>query len=218
MTDAEIRTLIAELAANTKELKEGQKELRTITKELRASNEEMRASNKELQKGDQASRERQDKIDQLMAENTADLKRMLKEYGGFINNQGKQAEEFFIEALRKLELKVADLEFDDITANVSRQRRDGGIELDALLTNGELVAFLEVKTRLHRNDIEDIYHRRIPAFRKFMREFHDKELVVLVAGHSVNADALKRAQDYGFICLKPDHQKLSLVSATYAKF
>ena len=197
MTDAEIRTLIAELAANTKELQ---------------------ATTKELQKGEQASRERQDKTDQLMAENTADLKRILKEYGGFINNQGKQAEEFFIEALRKLELKVADLEFDDITANVSRQRRDGGIELDALLTNGELVAFLEVKTRLHRNDIEDIYHRRIPAFRKFMREFHDKALVVLVAGHSVNADALKRAQDYGFICLKPDHQKLSLASATYAKF
>ena len=197
MTDAEIRTLIAELAANTKELQ---------------------ATTKELQKGEQASRERQDKTDQLMAENTADLKRILKEYGGFINNQGKQAEEFFIEALRKLELKVADLEFDDITANVSRQRRDGGIELDALLTNGELVAFLEVKTRLHRNDIEDIYHRRIPAFRKFMREFHDKALVVLVAGHSVNADALKRAQNYGFICLKPDHQKLSLASATYAKF
>ena len=152
------------------------------------------------------------------AKTEALVRKITRQYGNHINNQSRKAEEYFIKGIKKLDLRVAGIQFDDIFPNLVRQSRDSGIELDALLTNGEVVAILEVKTRLHVNDVDAVYHKRIPVFRQFFREYRDKSLLVLVGGLSVNSDALTKAHEYGFICLQPDNQQLAVDASSCKRF
>ena len=161
---------------------------------------------------------RQAKNDAQIAKTEALVRKITQQYGNYINNQSRRAEEFFIKGIKKLDLRLADIQFDDIFPNLIRQRRHSGIELDALLTNGEVVAILEVKTRLHGNDVDAVYHKRIPAFRQFFREYRDKSLLVLVGGLSVNSDALAKVHEYGFICLQADNQQLAVDASCSKSF
>ena len=215
MTDQELKDLVAGLAVSQ------------ANYEARQANYEAQQANYEAQQAAaQAAAEarkveadaRQAKNDAQIAKTEALVRKITQQYGNYINNQSRRAEEFFIKGIKKLDLRVADIQFDDIFPNLIRQRRHSGIELDALLTNGEVVAILEVKTRLHGNDVDAVYHKRIPAFRQFFREYRDKSLLVLVGGLSVNSDALAKAHEYGFICLQPDNQQLAVDASCSRRF
>ena len=160
----------------------------------------------------------QAKTDAQIAKTDAIVRSISREYGNYINNQSRIVEEFFVKGIKKLNLRLAGVQFDDIAPNLTRQNHSSGIgiELDALMTNGEVVAILEVKTILHIDDVEAVYDKRIPAFRKLFREYQDMDLLVLVGGMSINSDALDRAHEYGFICLQRDKQQLS-IDASHSK-
>ena len=161
----------------------------------------------------------QQKTEAAQQETAATLQKVIQEYGGFINNQGQQAEDFFIKGLCKQDLQVAGIKFDEIFPRQVRQHgRSYGIEVDALLTNGEYVALLEVKSKVHINDVEAVFNKRIPAFRSFFHDYRDKSLLVLIGGNIFNSDALRKARDYGFICLTPDNQDLHIEAADFREY
>ena len=222
--EAEARQAAAQAAAETRQ---AEAEARQAEAEARQAAAEARQANYEAQQAAaQAAAEarkveadaRQAKNDAQIAKTEALVRKITQQYGNYINNQSRRAEEFFIKGIKKLDLRVAGIQFDDIFPNLIRQRRHSGIELDALLTNGEVVAILEVKTRLHGNDVDAVYHKRIPAFRQFFREYRDKSLLVLVGGLSVNGDALAKAHEYGFICLQADNQQLAVDASCSRRF
>ena len=222
--EAEARQAAAQAAAETRQ---AEAETRQAEAEARQAAAEARQANYEAQQAAaQAAAEarkveadaRQAKNDAQIAKTEALVRKITQQYGNYINNQSRRAEEFFIKGIKKLDLRVAGIQFDDIFPNLIRQRRHSGIELDALLTNGEVVAILEVKTRLHGNDVDAVYHKRIPAFRQFFREYRDKSLLVLVGGLSVNGDALAKAHEYGFICLQADNQQLAVDASCSRRF
>ena len=156
------------------------------------------------------------KTDAQIAKTDALVKDISRQYGNNINNQSRRAEEFFVNGIRKLKLQLAGVKFKNITANIARQTDSSGIELDALLINSEVVAILEVKTNLHINDVKEVYDKRIPNFRKIFSEYQDKDLLVIVAGLSIEKDALEKAHEYGFICLQPDNQQIA-IDASHSK-
>ena len=156
------------------------------------------------------------KTDAQIAKTEALVKDISRQYGNNINNQSRRAEEFFVNGIRKLKLQLAGVKFNNITANIARQTDSSGIELDALLINSEVVAILEVKTNLHINDVKAVYDKRIPNFRKIFSEYQDKDLLVIVAGLSIEKDALEKAHEYGFICLQPDNQQIA-IDASHSK-
>ena len=233
--EAEARQTAAQAAAETRQAEaearqaaaQAAAETRQAEAEARQAAAEARQANYEAQQAAaQAAAEarkveadaRQAKNDAQIAKTEALVRKITQQYGNYINNQSRRAEEFFIKGIKKLDLRVAGIQFDDIFPNLIRQRRHSGIELDALLTNGEVVAILEVKTRLHGNDVDAVYHKRIPAFRQFFREYRDKSLLVLVGGLSVNGDALAKAHEYGFICLQADNQQLAVDASCSRRF
>ena len=159
---------------------------------------------------------KQAKTDAQIAKTDALVKDISRQYGNNINNQSRRAEEFFVNAIRKLKLQLAGVKFKNITANITRQTDSSGIELDALLISGEVVAIMEVKTNLHIKDVKEVYDKRIPNFRKIFSEHQDKDLLVIVAGLSIEKDALEKAHEYGFICLQPDNQQIA-IDASHSK-
>ena len=54
------------------------------------------------------------------------------------------------------------------------------------------------------------------TFRTMYREFQDRDLLVIVAGLSVDADALTKAHEYGFMCLESCNAQL-VIDASHLK-
>ena len=142
--------------------------------------------------------------------------KFMERYGGYVDNDGRKVENFFIEGLKQLDLVVGDVEFDEIISNAQHWRKKVvAIELDALLINGTTVGILEVKSTLHRNDVLKVKDSLIPRFRKFYPEYQKKELAVMVAGELINPDAAELAHELGYIVLKPNNQGLSVDTSGY---
>ena len=140
----------------------------------------------------------------------------MERYGGYVDNDSRNTEIFFIEGLRQQNLIVGDIKFDDLIAN-SQHWRKGVVmmELDGLLINGTTVGMLEVKSTLHFKDVEKVRDKRIDRFREFYTEHSDKELAVILAGKLINPDAAYLARELGYILLKPNNQGISVDASYY---
>ena len=200
------------------ELSVEMQKLAVAQQKTEAAQKELSAEMQKLAAAQQKTEAAQQKTEAAQQETAATLQKVIQEYGGFINNQGQQAEDFFIKGLCKQGLQVAGIKFDEIFPRQARQYGRSGIEVDALLTNGEYVALLEVKSKVHINDVEAVFNKRIPAFRNFFHDYRDKSLLVLIGGNIFNSDALRKARDYGFICLTPDNQDLHIEAADFREY
>ena len=128
----------------------------------------------------------------------------------FIKNDADACEQRFVDSLDGQNLEVAGVKFDEIYANVSKKRGGENIELDALLVNGDSVAIMEVKKKLHLNDVDKVHDKLIGRFRELFPEHQAKRLLVLVAGETVNSDAAAKALENGFIVLSFEASKLTI--------
>ena len=142
--------------------------------------------------------------------------KFMKRYGGYVDNESRKVEDFFIEGIRQQGLKLGAIKFVDIIPNARRlKQKVVAIELDALLINGTTVGILEVKSTLHVNDVAKVREHLIPRFRRHYPEYQDKQLVVVVAGELINPDAVGLAHELGYILLKPNNQGISIDHSCY---
>ena len=140
----------------------------------------------------------------------------MEKYGGFVDNDSRNTEKFFIEGLWQQDLVVGAIKFDDLIANSQRrEKKVVAIELDGLLINGTTVGILEVKSTLHVKDVERVRDKRISRFRDYYPEHRDKKLAVMVAGKLINPDAAELARELGYIILKPNNQGISVDASCY---
>ena len=128
----------------------------------------------------------------------------------FIKNDADACEQRFVDSLDSHDLIVAGVNFDEIYSNVRKKRGGKNIELDALLINGDSVAIMEVKKKLHLNDVVKVRDNLIGRFRGLFPEHQAKRLLVLVAGESINADAEAQALEAGFVVLSFKARKLHM--------
>ena len=153
------------------------------------------------------------KTDAQMAETDKRLNKLMlgsERIQSFIKNESDACEQRFVDSLKSYDLQVAGVIFDEIYSNVSKTRRGKNIELDALLVNGDSVALMEVKKKLHVNDVLKVRDKLINRFRELFPEHRDKRLLVLVAGESVNSDATTAALDAGFVVLSFKARELQM--------
>ena len=215
----ELSAEMQKLAAAQQKTETAQQKTEVAQQELSTEMQKLAVAQQKTELAQQKTEAAQQKTEAAQQETAATLQKVIQEYGGFINNQGQQAEDFFIKGLCKQDLQVAGIKFDEIFPRQVRQYgRRSGIEVDALLTNGEYVALLEVKSKVHINDVEAVFNKRIPAFRNFFHDYRDKSLLVLIGGNIFNSDALRKARDYGFICLTPDNQDLHIEAADFREY
>ena len=203
MTYKQMLALIKEnskiVAANSKAIEANNKAIKRLTQ----SSEANKKAIEQLAKSSEAAQARWDKF--------------MERYGGYVDNESRGTEIFFIEGLRQQNLVVGDIKFDDIVPNSQRSDEDKvvAIELDGLLINGTTVGMLEVKTTLHFKDVENVRDKRVGRFRKFYTEHSDKKLAVILAGKLINPDAAELARELGYILLKPNNQGISIDASCY---
>ena len=218
IAEKELKAAQKELKAAQKKTEEAQQKTDAALQSLAAAHEETKKAQQKTDAALQALAVAHKETEEEQKKTAATVREVSKQYGAYINNQGLQTEHFFVRGLENMQRKVAGIQFDELYVRHSDQRKRTGIELDAMLVNGQYVALLEVKTKVHVNDIEAVFNKRIATFRKLFPSHGDKHLLVLIGGNMFNDDALDKARDYGFICLTPDNQKLRTETAEFRKY
>jgi len=210
MTDQELRDVVASLAVsqrelteqmkeNAKEMRENAKEMRENAKEMRENarktDEQMRKTDEQMKKTD----EQMKKTDEQMRKTDEKLERMGIHLGNISNNQGDVTEEYFVNSLKN-RLQIGDMKFDVLLSGVELKTKKIRDEFDILLVNGNTLALIEVKYKVHPNLIDKL-SKKIEHLR-LMPSYKDYKIYAGVAGFSVPEDAISLAQEKGYFVLQ----------------
>ncbi len=192
----QIEGMMADLILSHKETERMFKE---TDKKFRETDRQFKETDKKFQESDLKLQKSWEKIDKLSAL-----------YGGVSENSKDVAEEFFFRGLEnRKELFGIEYEYID-----SMTRHKGKLQgqYDIVLYNGDKIIVIEVKYKLHPNDVDVFYNRKLPNFRALYPEFNHKKVIGAVAALSVPADSIAKALGYGFLVLTQSGNDLSVVN------
>ena len=216
MTYQEILSLVE---ANSKSIDNLFKNLDNLTEKVESLSDNLNNLSEKVESLSDNLDKLSKNVDKLAASSHAAQVRwdnFMERYGGYVDNDSRKVENFFIEGLEQLDLVLGSLKFEEIIPNAQRRKKKVvTIELDALLINGTTVGILEVKSTLHVNDVEKIRDKLIRRFRDYYPEYQAKQLAVIVAGELINPDAAELAHELGYIVLKPKNQGIDVDASCY---
>jgi hypothetical protein len=86
--------------------------------------------------------------------------------------------------------------------NIAYRGKKGEIEFDIALVNGKSIAIIEVKNRIHPNDVRKFAEERVEKFRIFFPEFKKHKAYLGIAGFSFSKVVLEEAKKYGMGLIK----------------
>ena len=210
---AEIRATLAEVATQQKEIAARQKENEALSKESWRQILELKAqmAKTDAQMAENAVQMAENAVQIAKTSKDIDkLSRSVRELHSHIKNDADACEQRFIDGLKLRRLRVAGLIFDEIYPKHQKNRKGKNLEIDALLVNGDSIAIMEVKKRLHVNDVIKVRDKLIGRFRQLCPEHQGKRLMVLVAGENINDDAAATALEAGFVILSFKTQELQI--------
>ena len=207
-----------DLANAILELKKAQQK---TDEQLKKTDEQLRKSELELRNLFKKVDERLDKVAKQLGDVNADANKKIKEsevelkdlfkkvderldkvakqLGGVTNNQGDVAEEYFINSLKD-KLKIGKIDFDYLIPNYIVEGKNIDDEFDILLVNGKSVAIVEVKYKVHPNDVAKL-SKKIKNLKK-LPQYKDYEVYAGVAGFKIPKDVINLALKNGYFVLQ----------------
>jgi len=169
--------------------------------ELRAMFAETDRLFKEQDKKIAELRESQKETDRLSRKTDEKLDKLCGKVGGIDENQGHHAEQFFQDVFSK-KLEFGRIKYDEMIPNLAHKSKKGQIEFDIALVNGDSIALIEVKNRIHPDFVKDLAEKRIEKFREYFHEFDKYNVYLGIAGFSFSDEVLDRASTYGIGIVK----------------
>jgi len=176
MTDQELKDLVASFAEDRKELK--------LLIDQMAREAEVRAEAR--QKEAVARQEENDRL----------IKELARQMGGINENLGHHAEQFFQNVFKE-KLEFGRIKYDEMIPNLTYKGKKDEIEFDIALVNGDSIALIEVKNRIHPDFVIKLAEERVEKFREFFHEFDNYDVYLGIAGFSFSDEVLDRASTYG---------------------
>jgi Sec-independent protein translocase protein TatA len=189
MTDQELKDLVAGLASSIREIREAHRE---SNKEISI---QMEKTDKQIKETDKQMKE----TDKQMKETDRKLKSIGIQLGNMSKNQGDIAEEYFANSLKET-LKLGNLNFDLLLTNVGFKTKKINDEFDILLVNGESVAIIEVKYKVHLNDLNKL-PKKIQNL-KNSPQYKNYKIYAGIAGFYVPNEVLTIAKGEGYFVLQ----------------
>jgi len=80
--------------------------------------------------------------------------------------------------------------------------KTGEVEFDIVLENGNTVALIEVKNRIHPDFVKKLAEERIDKFRKYFPMYKGYDVYLGIAGFSFDEAVLEEAKKYGVGIIK----------------
>ena len=175
MTDQELRDLVASLAISQAKTDE----------QLKKTDEQLKKTDEQLKKSEQDFNRRIKKLEELV--------------GNIGNNQGDVAEEYFVNSLKD-NLSLAGMDFDTLMNNVGIKHKGIRDEFDILLVNGDSVALIEVKYKVHPNILEKL-PKKIEHL-KLLPQYKNYKVYAGIAGFYIPDEVIDEAIKRGYFVLQ----------------
>lgn len=141
------------------------------------------------------------KTDAQLAKTDAQLARTEKQLSNIGINLGHTAEEFFFYALKDNK-KLGKVQFDDIEHNVKAKNRKIEDEFDIVLYNGDSIGLVEVKHKVHPNDIEKLKTKKIENFKLLFPYYANCKFYLGIGGVSFPEETARLALKNGIAVLR----------------
>lgn len=149
------------------------------------------------------------KTDAQMAKTDAKLKETRDMLHGIGVNLGSVSEEFFFDAL-KSNMKLGEIKYDSIAANVTSSKKNITDEFDIVLYNGNSIALIETKHKVHPIDVDKLIQKKLPNFRTLFPQYKNHDIYLGLAGFSIHHDIVQDALQKGVIVLKQKSEVLQI--------
>ena len=208
MTDQELKDLVAGLAISQAktdaQMARTDAKLEKMIKESDARFEkteaQMARTDARIEKMYKESDARFEKTEAQMARTDARIDKIAKMVGGISNNQGDITEEYFKNSLKD-KLTLGDIKFDFLVENFKAKKgRKILAEYDILLVNGKSVAIIEVKYKVHPNDLDKL-PAKIDSIRN-LPQYDGYEVYAGLAGFFVPDEVIEKAKEKGYFILQ----------------
>ena len=108
------------------------------------------------------------------------MKKINETLGGWANNHGFFAEEYFFNAFEKGKQNFFGEHFDEIEKNVKGIKKGFKDEYDILLINGKSIGIVEVKFKAHINDVPKVL-QKAETFRVNFPEYKEHQIYLGLA-------------------------------------
>jgi len=166
----------------------------------RSLKERAKETDRKISETERFFKEMSKETDKVMQETSRKLASIGKMIGGISKNQGDIAEEFFFHSLAK-DNHLGAVKFDDISMNLTKRRGKLEEEYDLFLTNGNAIGIVEVKYKLHENDLKKL-DRKLKNFKLLYPIYQDYTLYGAIASFHINEDAKEAALNKGYFVLQ----------------
>jgi hypothetical protein len=124
-------------------------------------------------------------------------------------NLGHVAEEFFYFALKE-EKRFGNIQFDEISLNVKGRNRKTQDEFDIVLYNGDSIGLIEIKHKVHPNDLEQLKTRKVENFKLLFPDYADCRFYLGIGGMSIPAEVEAQALACGMAVLRQKGEAMEL--------
>jgi archaellum component FlaC len=142
-----------------------------------------------------------DRLSEEAAKTERTVAHVSDQLGRIGNNNGAFAEEYFSNALEE-KMVFAGQRFDDIDLKIKGHEGKIKDEFDIVLYNHTSVALIEVKYKIHLNDVEKMVTQKVPNFRTLFPYYKDYKIYLGLASLAFYDDVLDRAHSLGIGVLK----------------
>ena len=224
MTDKELKELVEKMAITQIEIQKAQKEtdkqldkigieiqelkeaqkrtdkqIQELKEAQKKTDEQLKKTDEQLKKTDEQLRRTDEELRNMFKKVDERLDKVAKQLGGISNNQGDVAEEYFINSLKE-KLQLAGINFDYLIPNYKIESKKFRDEFDILLVNGNSVAIIEVKYKVHPNDIDKL-KSKVKNLKK-LPQFKGYNIYAGIAGFNVSSDVIDKALQNGYFILQ----------------
>ena len=191
--------------------------IRDNSRDIKALKESQAKTDEKLDKLAMSQAKTDEKLDKLamsQAKTDEQLNRtekahekLSKEIRNFIGNYGQTVEEYFFHSL-EYSMKLGKIKFNSIRKNVKGMLTEH--EYDIILANSNCVGVIEVKSKLHFEDVATLRKTHIDNFKKNFQEYKDYKHYFALASMVTYPDLIEVCKEEGVFLLtqKGDHIEL----------
>jgi len=139
------------------------------------------------------------------------LDKIAKMVGGISNNNGDVAENFFYRGLKHY-MELGGYKFNWVKRNFHVSTREMEGQYDIILTNNDTIIVVEVKYKVHPDDVDDFYLNNLPKFKILFPYYKDYKMFGAIAGMDIPEDAINKAKEYGLFVLTQAGKNIELLN------
>ena len=177
-----------------------------MLQEIGKRQEEDRAQRKDSNEDfDRRMKESREEFDKNLKESREDFDRRMKKInetlGGWANNQGSFAEEYFFNSFENGQKNFFGEKFDDVKKQLKNFWQGIEDEYDIVLYNHTSVALVEVKYKAHLNDIPTVL-KKAETFRILFPNYKDFKIYLGLASMSFYPELEQECMNEGIAVIK----------------